>query len=48
MQQDLLTYGFVNIISDAPSAHLVVLELQKSLAGRTPHVTGSSSLNILF
>jgi hypothetical protein len=33
------------MISDAPSAHLVVRELQESRAGSTPHVTGSSSLS---
>jgi hypothetical protein len=39
-----LAYGFVNIISDAPSVHLVVLELRSSRVGSIPQITGSSSL----
>jgi hypothetical protein len=41
-----LTHGFVNMMSDAPSVHLVVRDLRKYLTGRTPHVIGSSRLEV--
>ena len=42
------TYGFVNMMSDAPSTQRVVLVLKKERIGRIPHVTGSSSLFMGF
>jgi hypothetical protein len=37
-------YGFVNIMSDAPSVQRVRCECKYVRAGRIPHVSGSSSL----
>lgn len=40
-----VTYGFVNMISEAPSAHLVECDDRKYLTGRIPHINGSSKLH---
>jgi hypothetical protein len=37
-------YGFVNMMSDAPSVQRVRCECRYVRAGRIPHVSGSSSL----
>ena len=37
-------YGFVNMMSDAPSVQRVKWECKYVRAGRIPHVSGSSSL----
>ena len=39
-----LPYGFVNMMSDAPSVQRIVCERRYIRAGRIPHVRGSSSL----
>ena len=40
-------YGFVNMMSDAPSVQRVRCECRYVRAGRIPHVRGSSSLEEL-
>lgn len=42
-----IAHGFVNIISDAPRAHLILRGLKKDRKGSTPQVTGSSRLKVI-
>jgi hypothetical protein len=43
-EQGPAPYGFVNMMSDAPSVQRIVCERRYIRAGRIPHVRGSSSL----
>ena len=41
----LRTYGFVNIMSEAPNVQRVCRDEKYDLHGITPHIKGSSKLN---